>query len=99
VHASERNLPSLKTKVSFLLAGFPFSPDRVTNVLPSRELRAGTVLGDAAVPTVPGIASAPVAVTKIRTIAMVTDNVGERGAFIFGLPNQGKSSLFFKMWL
>jgi hypothetical protein len=32
-------------------------------------------------------------VTEIRTIAMVADKVGEKGAFIFGLPNQEKSSL------
>jgi hypothetical protein len=54
----------------------------VTNVLPSRELKAGTALGDAAVPTVPGIASAPVAVTEIRAIATAANEVVERGAII-----------------
>ena len=73
-----------------MLAGFPFSPDWVTNVLPSRELKTGTALGDAAAPTVPGIASAPVAVTDIRAIAMATDKVEERGAFILGLADQDK---------
>jgi hypothetical protein len=94
VQLSERNLPSLKTKVSFLLACFPFSPDWVTNVLPSRELKAGTAAGDAAAPTAPGIASAPMTVTKLRTIAMVADKMGEKGAFIFSLPNQGNHLSF-----
>jgi hypothetical protein len=84
VHVSERNLPSLKTKVSFLLACFPFSPDWATNVLPSRELKAGTALGDAAAPTAPGIASAHVAVTEISVIAMAANEVVERRAIIFG---------------
>jgi hypothetical protein len=34
------------------------------------------------------------AVTEIRTIAMVAEKVGEKGAFIFGLPDQEKSSFF-----
>jgi hypothetical protein len=33
-------------------------------------------------------------VMKLRTIAMVADKMGEKGAFIFCLPNQGKSSFF-----
>jgi hypothetical protein len=90
LHPSERNLPFWKTMVSLLLDCFPFSPDWVMNVFPSRRLKAGTVLGDAAAPTTPGIASAPVAVTEIRAIAMAANEMVERGATIFGFSVREK---------
>jgi hypothetical protein len=35
------------------------------------------------------------AVTEIRTIAMVAEKVGEKEAFIFGLPDQEKIIFLF----
>jgi hypothetical protein len=70
--------------VSLLLACFPFSPDWATNVFPSRRLTVGAALGDAVAPIALRTASAPVAVTEIRAITMAANEVGERGAIIFG---------------
>jgi hypothetical protein len=66
----------------------------VTNVLPSRELKAGTALGDAVVPSAPGTAPAPMVVTENKTSAMAVKDMGERAAFIFGLPDQESLSFY-----
>jgi hypothetical protein len=76
--------------VSLLLACFPFSPDWATNDFPSRRFRVGAVLGDAVAPIAPGIASAPVAVTEIRAIAMAANEVVGRGAIISGFSVREK---------
>jgi hypothetical protein len=70
--------------VSLLLAWFPFSPDWVTNVFPSRGLKTGTALDEAVAPVALRTAPAPMAFTEIRAIAMAANEVAERGAIISG---------------
>src|SRR4030065_539583 len=96
-HPSERNLPFRKTIVSLLLACFPFSPDWATKVFPSSELEGGAALGDDAVPSAPGTAPAPWVVTENKTSAMAGKDMGERAAFIFGLPDQESFSFDWMM--
>jgi len=85
--------------VSFLLAGFPFSPDWVTNVPPVEGTQGWDGAWRCRGANRARNRIAPVTVTELRTIAMVADKMGEKGAFILCLPDQGKSSFFTKwMW-